>query len=402
MIKNMKKLIDGFEVEWKPLSQKENGVAELSRGRVMSKIYLAENEGSYPVYSSQTANGGEIGKIKTYDYDGEYITWTTDGANAGTVFYRKGKFSITNVCGLIKIKNDNELNYKFLFYWLSIEAKKHVYSGMGNPKLMNNQMEKILIPIPCPRNPEKSLKIQTGIVRKLDSLTELTVGLTAELTAELTARKKQYEYYRDKLLTFDDSVEWKEFNSIGTLIRGNGLQKKDFSESGVGCIHYGQIYTYFGLSAEETKSFVKPELAKKLRKVNTNDIIITCTSENFDDVCTPVVWLGKDEIVTGGHAMILKHNENPKYIAYYLKTTMFNIEKRKHAIGTKVIDVSTTMFGKIKIPLPPLHEQERIVKILDKFDALMNDISKSLCSEIEARQKQYQYYRDIFLSFPKD
>ena len=134
---------------------------------------------------------GEIGKITTFDFSGEYISWTTDGANAGTVFYRNGKFSITNVCGLITINNDDELNYKFLFYWLGIEAKKYVYAGMGNPKLMSNQMEKIKIPIP-------PLSVQEKIVEVLDKFTELT----AELTAEIDMRTKQYEYYRDKLLSF--------------------------------------------------------------------------------------------------------------------------------------------------------------------------------------------------------
>ena len=115
---NIKKLLEGVEVEWKPLAYSEYGVAELSRGRVMSKEYLINNAGEYPVYSSQTANNGEIGKIRTFDYDGEYVTWTTDGANAGTVFHRTKKFSITNVCGLIRIKNTKVLNYKFLFYWI--------------------------------------------------------------------------------------------------------------------------------------------------------------------------------------------------------------------------------------------------------------------------------------------
>ena len=135
---NIDKLLQGTEMEWKTLGE----VAELKRGRVMSKEYLTENIGKHPVYSSQTANNGEIGSISTYDFDGEYITWTTDGANAGTVFHRNCKFSITNVCGLIRIQNSDEILYKFLFYWLSIEAKKHVYSGMGNPKLMSNQMAK--------------------------------------------------------------------------------------------------------------------------------------------------------------------------------------------------------------------------------------------------------------------
>jgi len=190
---------DEDEVEYKPLGDE----VTLRRGRVMSKDYLFENQGDYPVYSSQTENNGMIGKINTFDFDGVFISWTTDGANAGTVFYRTGKFSITNVCGLMKINDETRLNYKFLFYWLSIEAQRHVYSGMGNPKLMSHQVEKIPIPIPCPNDPEKSLKIQGEIVRILDAFT----SLTAELTAELTARKKQYEYYRNLLLNFPKPVE---------------------------------------------------------------------------------------------------------------------------------------------------------------------------------------------------
>lgn len=179
----------GFE--WKYLTQ----VADLTRGRVISKEYLSDNVGDYPVYSSQTVDNGEIGKINSFDFDGEFVSWTTDGANAGTVFYRSGKFSITNVCGLIKIKNNPELNYKFLFYWLSIEAKKHVYSGMGNPKLMSHQMEKIKIPIP-------PLSIQTKIVKFLDKFETLTNSITEGLPLAIEQSQKRYEYYRELLLNF--------------------------------------------------------------------------------------------------------------------------------------------------------------------------------------------------------
>ena len=207
---NIKKLLEGVEVEWKPLAYSEYGVAELSRGRVMSKEYLINNAGEYPVYSSQTANNGEIGKIRTFDYDGEYVTWTTDGANAGTVFHRTEKFSITNVCGLIRIKNTKVLNYKFLFYWLSIEAKKYVYSGMGNPKLMSNQIAKIPIPIP-------PLETQQEIVRILDSF--------SMLTAELQARKSQYEYYRNQLLAYP--MEESDQSSLRSNRSATSIQNSD-------------------------------------------------------------------------------------------------------------------------------------------------------------------------------
>ena len=194
----LEKLLDGVEVEWLPLGE----VSALRRGRVMSKGYLTENFGPYPVYSSQTANNGKIGSINTFDFDGEYISWTTDGANAGTVFYRTGKFSITNVCGLITLKSKYSLIYKFLFYWLTIEAKKHVYSGMGNPKLMSHQVENIPVPVPCPDNPEKSLAIQSEIVRILDKFDTLTNSITEGLPREIELRQKQYEYYRDLLFSF--------------------------------------------------------------------------------------------------------------------------------------------------------------------------------------------------------
>ncbi len=171
-------------VEYKKLGE----LCELSRGKVYSKTYIVENSGNYPVYSSQTANDGELGRISTYDYDGEYLTWTTDGAYAGTIFHRKGKFSITNVCGLITIKS-SDLLIRFLYYWLSIKATEYVYRGMGNPKLMSNQMAPIEIPIP-------PLPIQEEIVKILDHF--------AEYAAELQARQEQYEFYRDKLLNFSN------------------------------------------------------------------------------------------------------------------------------------------------------------------------------------------------------
>ena len=204
----------------------------------------------------------------------------------------------------------------------------------------------------------------------------------------------------EKLLTelCPNGVEYRLLGEIAELVRGNGLQKKDFIESGVGCIHYGQIYTFYGLFAATTKSFVSHELARTLRKVNTNDIVITNTSENVEDVCTPVVWLGKDEIVTGGHATIIKHGQNAKYLAYYFMTAEFANQKRKLATGTKVIDVSATNLAKVRIPLPPLAVQGEIVRILDNFTT---ELKAELEAELEARKKQYEYYRDQLLTFDR-
>ena len=178
------------EVRW----MKMNDIAKLSRGRVISKDYLQNNAGIYPVYSSQTANNGELGQINTYDYNGNYLTWTTDGAYAGTIFKRKGCFNITNVCGLIALTSEL-VNLDYLYYWLKITAPSYVYKGMGNSKLMSNVMESILIPI-------IPLSEQQRIVSILDRFDRLTNDLTAGLPAEIAKRRQQYEYYRDKLLTF--------------------------------------------------------------------------------------------------------------------------------------------------------------------------------------------------------
>ena len=192
-----------------------------------------------------------------------------------------------------------------------------------------------------------------------------------------------------------DGVEYKPLGEVGTFTRGNGLQKKDFTESGVGCIHYGQIYTYYGTVAYETKSFVSSELSKKLLKVNPGDLVIACTSENVEDVGKAVAWLGKSEIVTGGHSVVFRHTLNPKYVAYFFQTQMFFSQKKRFAYGAKVIDIRTNDLARIVIPVPPVEVQEEIVKILDRFA----DYAAELQAELQARKQQYEYYRNLLLTF---
>ena len=200
-----------------------------------------------------------------------------------------------------------------------------------------------------------------------------------------------------------NSVEWKELGEIGKLIRGNGLLKKDLTENkdGVGCIHYGQIYTYYGNSANKTKSFISPELAKKLKKAQKEDVLITHISENIKDVCKPLAWLG-DEICISGGIFAFRHNQNTRFITYILQTITFMKYKEKHSQGTNVIHFKADKILKFKIPVPPIKIQKKIVKILDKFNPLINDGLISLSTEFTARKKQYEYYLNNLLSFGDD
>lgn len=383
-MKYIDRLLQGAPVEWRTLGE----VGELKRGRVISKVFLEENKGTYPVYSSQTANNGEIGFISTFDFDQEAITWTTDGANAGTVFYRNGRFSITNVCGIITIEDTSILNYRFLFHWLSVVAKGYVYSGMGNPKLMSNQATKIEIPIP-------PVAVQEEVVRVLDKFTALEAELEVALSTELDCRKRQYGYYRDTLLTFDLSpsdglchsplfpapfaVEWCPLGEVAEIGTGRS-NRQDEAENGE--------YPFY---------------------VRSKDVLRSSTYQ-FDE--TAIVIPGEGGVgdiyhyVEGKYALhqrayrvkLVDTAILSKFI-YHFMGAHFKEYITVRSVGATATSIRKPMLENFLIPIPPLSVQERIVEILDKFDTLVNSISEGLPREIELRRKQYEYYRDALLSF---
>lgn len=177
------------------------------------------------------------------------------------------------------------------------------------------------------------------------------------------------------------------------------MPKTDLVDEGVGAIHYGQIYTRYGVSAKETISFVSPETATRLASAHPGDIIITNTSENLEDVGKAVAWLGDQPVVTGGHATIIKHHEDPKFLAYWFESSAFFAQKKALATGTKVIDVSARQLAKVQVPVPPLDVQREIVRVLDLLDSATTDLAAVLVTEMEARRVQYAHYREALLSF---
>lgn len=192
-----------------------------------------------------------------------------------------------------------------------------------------------------------------------------------------------------------DGVEYKTLGDVATISRGGNFQKKDFTEQGKPCIHYGQIYTRYGLFTDKTLTFINDECFAKQKYAEPNDIIMAVTSENIEDICKCVAWLGSEKVAVSGHSAIIHHSLEPKYLTYFFHSQHFFNQKRKLAHGTKVMEVTPDTLKSIKLPVPPLEVQREIVRILDNFTFLTTE----LAAELAARQKQYEYYRDLLLTF---
>lgn len=190
-----------------------------------------------------------------------------------------------------------------------------------------------------------------------------------------------------------DGVEHKPLAAVGEFTRGNGLQKKDFVDDGFPCIHYGQIYTRYGTSTDVTHSFVAPDLAARLRKASHGALIIATTSENAEDVCKAVTWMGEGDVAVSGDSYVFSHSLNPLYVAYFFQTESFRSQKVRHVTGTKVKRLSGEALAQIRIPVPPPEVQREIVRILDTFTSLEAELE----AELEARRVQYEHYRDALL-----
>ncbi|WRD06440.1 restriction endonuclease subunit S [Helicobacter pylori] len=318
-----------------------------------------------------------------------------------------------------KANCDLALDMKFFFYqcFLLGEWCKKNTNVSGFASVDMTAFKKYKFPIP-------PLEIQQEIVKILDAFTELNT----ELNTELKARKKQYEYYQNMLLDFNDinqnhkdakmsaktypkrlktllqtlapkGVEFRKLGDIGEFTRGNGLLKSDLKDKGRPVVHYGQIHTQYNLSIDKTISYVNDALFHKLKKAKPNDILIVTTSENVKDVGKSIAWLGNEEVAFSGEMYSYSTNENPKFIIYYFQTWFFQKEKEKRITGTKVMRIHENDLKKITIPIPPLEIQQEIVKILDQFSALTTDLLAGIPAEIKARKKQYEYYREKLLTF---
>ncbi|MDD0815951.1 restriction endonuclease subunit S [Curvibacter sp. HBC28] len=360
----LEKLLDGVGVEWMPLTD----VVDFKRGEQLKPTNIIP--GPYPIV---TASKTEVGSHSTWNFGPVSITITSHGAYAGHVNYWSTPIWLANNVFLLSPKI--KLLHKFLYYFLknNESAIQGLAKGGGVPYFNTRDVAPLLIPIPCPKNPKKSLKIQTEIVRLLDSFTELT----AQLHAELTARREQYHYYRDELLSFDDSdVEWKTLEEVTKSI-ASGRNKDRVADGPV------PVYGSTGLIGFTSEAAYSGEVLLVAR-VGANAGRVNAVSGSFDVSDNTLIVRPKDEW-------------NIRFAFHQL--THMNLNQ--YAVGGGQPLVTGGLLKGLKIPFPSMREQERIAGILDKFHTLTTSLTAGLPHEIELRQKQYEYYRDLLMSFPK-
>ena len=197
-------------------------------------------------------------------------------------------------------------------------------------------------------------------------------------------------------------VEWKALGDVGTFIRGKRFVKADMVPQGFPCIHYGELYTHYGVSANESKSFVNPELASQLRVANHGDVVIVSAGETIDDIGNATAWLGDSDVVIHDACFSYKSELNPKYVSYFLRTATFREQIKSSISSGKISAIHAAGLRKARVPIPhpydpkqSLEVQAEIVRILDAF----TEVSTRLSHEIALRHKQYEHYRDLLFNF---
>lgn len=374
-------------VEYKALGE----VTIMKRGTSATKGIM--QEGNIPVIS-----GGRQPAFycNASNRTGEVITVAGSGAGAGYVQYWNEPIF---VCDAFSIQGNETLNTKYVYYVLTSIQEK-IYStkkGGGVPHVHISSIDKFEIPVP-------PLPVQEEIVRVLDTFTELQ----AELQAELQKRKQQYNFYRDNLLNFKDinrggqETKWMKLKDVATQwYRGAGIKREEVSNEGMPCIRYGEIHTSYNIWFKDCISHTDEAKQATKKYAEYGDILFAITSEDIPLVGNSVAYLGKEKIMVGGDIVVMKHNQDPRYMAYALSTSDAIKQKGKGKVKSKVVHTNVPSLQEIVIPIPPMEEQQRIAAILDRFDTLTNDLTSGLPAEMEKRRQQYEFYRDKLLTFKR-
>ncbi|HDY8629428.1 TPA: restriction endonuclease subunit S [Klebsiella pneumoniae] len=388
----LEKLLDGVEVEWVTLGS----MADIGTGS--SNRQDESENGIYPFY----VRSKNILKSDTFEFDEVAIVIPGEGGIGDIFHYVEGKYALHQRAYRIRITT-NAVDTKFLYYFMSSSFKQYILTksvGATSISIRKPMLEGFKVPIPCPDNPEKSLAIQSEIVRILDTFT----ALTAELTAELNMRKKQYNYYRDQLLSFEEGeVEWKTLGEIGTW-HGGGTPSKSRSEFWEdGSIPWISPKDMGRPIVDTSEDYITEEAVEQssTKLVPANSIAIVVRSSILDKVM-PSALIPVPATFNQDMKVVIPHcNISPNYIAHIMRSRGDDILRAAKKSGGSVASIDSKKLFSFRIPVPHLNEQKRIVNILDKFDTLANSITEGLPREIELRQKQYEYYRDLLFSFPR-
>ena len=409
---NIKKLLEGVEVEWKTLGE----ITNILRGKRLTRNLLSAND-KYPVF-----HGGldPLGYYYNANRPADTVMIINVGASAGTVGYSSVDFWSSD--GTYCIEQMAKLNNKFLYHFLLGEQYylKSRVRVAGIPTLDAFVIEKLQIPIPYPNNLKKSLEIQQEIVRILDSFSMLT----AELQAELQARKSQYEYYRNQLLAYP--MEESDQSSLRSNRSATSIQNSDNSIQPLSTLNPPT-----GNSVLQPRGKVEWKVLEEVVEIKRGKRLIKNQLEKtgkyavYQNCMIPLGYYHKNNviadttfIISAGSAgeigysdvdfwaaddvyyFVTKNDLKSRFLYHFLITQQQKIYSQVRR--SSVPRLSKTAFEKLLIPIPSLEEQEHIVSILDKFDALTTSLTEGLPKEIELRQKQYEYYRNMLLSFPKN
>ncbi|MDE6426586.1 MAG: restriction endonuclease subunit S [Ruminococcus sp.] len=368
-------------------------ICHILRGNRLTKKELVPN-GEFPVVHGGTTPMGYYNKYNRKSC----TTVVVNTGNAGYVFWQDKKFWSSDAC--FSLYPEENLLDKFLYYFLSSREdilKSRIRSG-AMPTIDSNAVADILIPVP-------PVEVQRETIRILDEYSEKVTALNHELEKELELRKKQYSYYRDKLLNFGNDIECKPLGELFKIKNGLNKEKSAFGK-GKPIINFTDVYknrwlakdSFSGL-VDVTPNEIKRYSAKK------GDVFFTRTSETKEDIGMSSTLIDDvPDCVFSGFVLRARPTTTlliPKFCAYYFST--YNVRKKiiKNASFTTRATTTGEKLSKINIPIPPIEEQEKIIKILDKFDTLCNDLTSGIPAEISARKKQYEYYRDKIFDFKR-
>ena len=386
-------------VHFRTLGEMADVVSGATPSKAVAEFWA---DGTIPWLSSGEVNKGTIYEADTLISQAGYDSCSTRMMPAGSVVMAlagqgktRGTVARTRIecCtnqSLATIVPNEDLDSDFLFHYLRTQYTRlrDVSSGDGTRGGLNLAM------IRAYRIPVPPAQVQREIVRILDQFTQLE----AELEAELETRQQQYAYYRDSLVGAVDAPGV-ALGEIGSFIRGRRFTKNDVVEAGIPSIHYGEIYTDYGVSASRAIREVRSDMAHQLRFAQPRDVIFAGVGETVEDVGKAVAWLGADPVAVHDDTFSFTSDLDPKYVAYAVQTKDFHAQKANYVARGKVKRLSSAGLAKIKIPVPSPEEQKRIVSLLDSFDALVNDLSVGLPAELTARRQQYEYYRDKLMTF---